>query len=123
MSPDGDKNRQINRGCCIMTCWINETASRVKWVEKHGKMTDDIMTVRDNIAYTNSRCLEVSNAVRQGLGKTDKYEVVDEVVCRLYDRSDGGEKVKVNILYDILCIKSSCITIQEYEHQHKSYHH
>ena len=109
-SPDGDKNRQIINDM-YDDCWVNKL-SVSEMVEKHGKMTDDIMTSEYNIAYTNSRCLEVSNAVRKGLGKTDKYEVGDELVCRLYYRSDGGEKFNVNILYEILCIKSSCITIQ-----------
>ena len=109
-SPDGDKNRQIINDM-YDDCWVNKL-SVSEMVEKHGKMTDDIMTSEYNIAYTNSRCLEVSNAVRKGLGKTDRYEVGDELVCRLYYRSDGGDKFNVNILYKILCIKSSCITIQ-----------
>ena len=109
-SPDGDKNRQIINDM-YDDCWVNKL-SVSEMVEKHGKMTDDIMTSEYNIAYTNSRCLEVSNAVRKGLGKTDKYEVGDELVCRLYYRSDGGEKFNLNILFKILCIKSSCITIQ-----------
>ena len=109
-SPDGDKNRQIINDM-YDDCWVNKL-SVSEMVEKHGKMTDDIMTSEYNIAYTNSRCLEVSNAVRKGLGKTNRYEVGDELVCRLYYRSDGGDKFNVNILYKILCIKSSCITIQ-----------
>ena len=39
-------------------------------VEKRG--TDDRLASEYNIAYTSSRCVEVSNAVRNGLGKMNQ---------------------------------------------------
>lgn len=39
-------------------------------VEKRG--TDDRMASEYSIAYTSSRCVEVDNAVRKGLGKMNQ---------------------------------------------------
>ena len=38
------------------------------------KATDNIIT-EDNIAYTNSKCNEVSQQVRKMLGKKNNYEI------------------------------------------------
>ena len=46
-----------------------------EWILKHFKMTRDVMTSENNIAYTNMRCQAVSSEVRRRLGKKDKYEV------------------------------------------------
>ena len=39
-------------------------------VEKHFKTTDDIMASEHNIAYTNKRCLYISNTIRKNLGRS-----------------------------------------------------
>jgi len=46
-----------------------------EWILKYHKMTRDVMTSANNIAYTNMRCQAVSSEVRRRLGKKDKYEV------------------------------------------------
>ena len=65
-------------------------------VEKYGYM-NIIFASEYHIAFTNSRCIEVRNAVGKGLGEKEKYEVGDELVGRLF-RSDGGDKLNVSIL-------------------------
>ena len=41
-----------------------------------------------NIAYTNMRCLTVSNAIRKSLGKTDKYEMGEILICRFIQENE-----------------------------------
>ena len=53
-----------------------------------------MVTSHKNIAYTNMRCLTVSNAVRKSLGKTDEADVIS--ICRLYKKTNN---VKFNVTY------------------------
>ena len=52
-------------------------------VNKHFETTSDIMEGEHNIAYTNARCKWVSKTVRSNLGKTDKCEIGEHVICRV----------------------------------------
>ena len=52
------------------------------------KTTDRIIT-EDNIAYTNSKCNDISKDVRQLLGKIEGYEVGETLVCRKYFKYNG----------------------------------
>ena len=80
-------------------CWVYELSVK-EMVEKYRNTTDDLMASEYDIAYTNSRGLEVGNPAPKGLGKTDKYEVGDELVCKLlFFRSDGGYEFKANQIY------------------------
>ena len=83
-----------------------------KWVEKHARYTSEINPHYMNIAYTNIRCKSVSDEVRKKLGKKGLYEVGEEMICRLYLKTDEGAKFNANIRYKILCIKSSGIIIE-----------
>ena len=76
-------------------CWVHKLSIN-EMVEKYGYM-HIIFASEYHIAFTNSRCVEVRNAVGQGLGKKEKYEVGDGLVGRLF-RSDGGDKLNVSIL-------------------------
>ena len=76
-------------------CWVHKLSIN-EMVEKYGYM-HIIFASEYHIAYTNSRCVEVRNAVGKGLGKKEKYEVGDGLVGRLF-RSDGGDKLNVSIL-------------------------
>ena len=49
-------------------------------MRKHFEATPDIMESEQNIAYTNR--MWVSKTIRKNLGKSDKYEVGDFVICR-----------------------------------------
>ena len=83
------------------------------WIVKHFKFTKDVMQSENNLAYTNMRCQAVSNEIRR-LGKKDKYEVGEMLMCRLYRKDDKG-KFNVNIRWLITKIEgnSNIITIQD----------
>ena len=72
-----------------------------KWVEKHARYTSEINPHHMNIAYTNIRCKSVSDEVRRKLGKKGLYEVGEEMICRLYLKTDEGAKFNANIRYKI----------------------
>ena len=74
------------------------------WVAKHFKFTTDIMVSENNIAYTNIRCQALANEVRKRLGKNDKYEAGEILICRLYRHEKEG-KFNVNIRWKILEVK------------------
>ena len=83
-----------------------------EWILKHFKMTRDVMTSENNIAYTNMRCQAVSSEVRSRLGKKDKYEVGEMLICRLYRNEEEG-KFNVNIRWLITKVEGNMITIQD----------
>ena len=98
--------------------WIKEMPVD-KWVEKHARYTSEINPHHMNIAYTNIRCKSVSDEVRKKLGKKGLYEVGEEMICRLYLKTDEGAKFNANIRYKILCINSSGITIENIKDKKK----
>ena len=83
-----------------------------EWILKHFKMTRDVMTSANNIAYTNMRCQAVSSEVRRRLGKKDKYKVGELLICRLYRNDDEG-KFNVNIRWLITMVEGNMITIED----------
>ena len=98
--------------------WINEMPVD-KWVEKHARYTSEINPHYMNIAYTNIRCKSVSDEVRKKLGKKGLYEVGEEMICRLYLKTDRDAKFNANIRYKILCINSSGIIIENIKDKNK----
>ena len=76
------------------------------FIEKYFRYTSKINPEHMNIAYTNIRCKSVSDEVRRKLGKKGLYEVGEEMICRLYLKTDEGAKFNANIRYKILCINS-----------------
>ena len=74
--------------------WLN-CIPITEFVRKYFKTTDDLMASEKNIAYTNIRCKNVSNYIRSNLGKTDKYEVGETLICRKYKKV-GNTKFNVN---------------------------
>ena len=98
--------------------WINEMPVD-KWVEKHARYTSEINPHYMNIAYTNIRCKSVSDEVRKKLGKKGLYEVGEEIICRLYLKTDRDAKFNANIRYKILCINSSGIIIENIKDKNK----
>ena len=56
---------------------------------KYFETTNNIMEAEHNIAYTNRMCKWVSNTIRKNLGKSDKYEVGDVMICRKHTIQDG----------------------------------
>ena len=98
--------------------WINEMPVD-KWVEKHARYTSEINPHYMNIAYTNIRCKSVSDEVRRKLGKKGLYEVGEEMICRLYLKTDEGAKFNANIRYKILRINPWGITIENIKDKKK----
>ena len=98
--------------------WINKMPVD-KWVEKHARYTSEINPQHMNIVYTNIRCKSVSDEVRKKLGKKGLYEVGEEMICRLYLKTDEGAKFNANIRYKILCINSWGITIENIKDKKK----
>ena len=96
--------------------WIKKMGAE-EWILKHFKMTWDVMTSENNIAYTNMRCQAVSSEVRRRLGKKDKYEVGEMLICRLYRNEDEEGKFNVNIRWLITKVEGNMITIQDIKDQ------
>ena len=91
LGPQGDPTAEGNRKILDMMyddMWPHKL-SLSEFVHKYFNTTDDITASQKNIAYTNMRCLTVSNAIRKSLGKTDKYEVGEILICRLYKKTRG----------------------------------
>ena len=80
--------------------WVRMMPIR-EWIMKHFKLTNDVMNSDHNIAYTNMRCQAVSNEIRKRLGKTEKYEIGEVMICRLYRHAEEG-KFNVNIRWKII---------------------
>ena len=89
------------------------------FIEKYFRYTSKIKPEHMNIAYTNIRCKSVSDEVRRKLGKKGFYEVGEEMICRLYLKTDEGAKFNANIRYKILCINSSGIIIENIKDKKK----
>ena len=74
-------------------------------------MTDSVLEAFHNIAYTNMGCLNVSNYIRKHLGKKDKYEVGDTLICRVY-KNLGNQRFNVNYRYRILSMTLPVVLLQ-----------
>ena len=89
------------------------------FIEKYFRYTSKINPEHMNIAYTNIRCKSVSDEVRRKLGKKGLYEVGEEMICRLYLKTDEGAKFNANIRYKFLCINSRGIIIENIKDKKK----
>ena len=107
--PKANENRNtLNRMFDDM--WINRIPI-TEFVKKFFKTTGDLMASEKNIAYTNIRCKYVSNYIRSNLGKTDKYEVGETLICRKYKKV-GGTKFNVNYRFKIVNISGNAIVLE-----------
>ena len=89
------------------------------FIEKYFRYTSKLNPEHMNIAYTNIRCKSVSDEVRKKLGKINTFEINEEMICRLYLKTDEGAKFNANIRYKILCINSSGIIIENIKDKKK----
>ena len=90
--------------------WLN-CIPITEFVRKYFKTTDDLMASEKNIAYTNIRCKNVSNYIRSNLGKTDKYEVGETLICRKYKKV-GNTKFNVNYRFKVVNISGNVVTLE-----------
>ena len=95
--------------------WIHKLSIE-QIVEKHFKTTDDLMESEHNITYTNKRCLYVSNTIRKNLGKKNKYEVGEHMICRKY-KKEGATTFDVNFKYRIRSIGAEGVVLQNIKKQ------
>ena len=89
--------------CMYNDMWIN-LIPITELVRKYFKTTGDLMASEKNIAYTNIRCNYVSNYIRSNLGKTDKYEVGETLICKKYKKV-GSTKFNVNYRFRVVNIR------------------
>ena len=78
---------------------------------KYFETTNDIMEAEHTKAYTHRMCKWVSNTIRKKLGKNDKYEVGDIMICRKHTRQDGVT-FNVNFPFEIKDIKGDTVIIE-----------
>ena len=83
---------------------------------RYFKMADNV--VPNIYAYTNMRCLNVSNYIRKHLGKTDKYEVGDTLICRVYINL-GNQRFNVNYGYRIRSMTLPTVTLENVKPKEK----
>ena len=107
--PKANENRKI-LDSMYNDLWINNI-SITDFVRKYFKTTADLMASEKNIAYTNIRCKYVSNYIRSNLGKTDKYEVGETLICRKYKKV-GSTKFNVNYRFKIVNISGHVVTLE-----------
>ena len=107
--PKANENRNtLNRMYDDM--WINRIPI-TEFVKKYFKTTGDLMASEKNIAYTNIRCKYVSNYIRSNLGKTDKYEVGETLICRKYKKV-GNTKFNVNYRFRVVNISGNVVALE-----------
>ena len=113
LGQQGDPTAEANRKMLDMMyddMWLHKI-SLFEFVHKYFNTTGDMTESQKNIAYTNMRCLAVSNAIRKSLGKTDKYEVDEILICRLYKKT-SNVKFNVNYRFRIVSISKNIIKLE-----------
>ena len=96
-SEEGDLNRKMLND--VYDEWWEQKLPLKEIIPKHFETTDDIMASEFNIAYTNERCRNVGNEVRQRLGKKGKYEVGEVLKARTWVKKPRIYKCEYQILY------------------------
>ena len=86
-SEEGDRNREIINNM-YNDFWENKLPIQ-DIIPKYFETTDDIMASEHNIAYTNIRCRNVANEIRNKLNKKDKYEVGEILIARKWFKNQG----------------------------------
>eukprot|EP00438_Fugacium_kawagutii_P021104 Skav205927 [mRNA] locus=scaffold123:1068999:1070066:+ [translate_table: standard] len=112
---EGERNRK-KLDMIYDDFWIHNMDMK-EWIEKHFKYTKDVMNSKHNIAYTNIRCQAVANEVRKRLGKKDKYEAGEILICRLYRNEEEEGKFNVNIRWKVLNVDGGKVTLQDYKNE------
>ena len=98
-SEEGDRNRVIINNI-YKDFWEHKLPFE-EIIPKYFETTDDIMASEHNIAYTNIRCRNVANEIRNRLNKKDKYEVGEILIARKWIKQP---RINVNLRYRITSI-------------------
>ena len=99
-SEEGDRNREIINNM-YNDFWESKLPIQ-DIIPKYFETTDDIMASEHNIAYTNIRCRNVANEIRNRLNKKEKYEVGEILIARKWIKQP---RVNVNLRYRITSIE------------------
>ena len=99
-SEEGDRNREIINNV-YNDFWESKLPIQ-DIIPKYFETTDDIMASEHNTAYTNIRCRNVANEIRNRLNKKDKYEVGEILIARKWIKQP---RVNVNLRYRITSIE------------------
>ena len=99
-SEDGERNREIINDM-YEDFWEKKLPFE-EIVPKYFETTDDIIASEHNIAYTNMRCRNVANEIRERMNKTNKYEVGEVLIARKWIKQP---RVNVNLRYKIVRLK------------------
>ena len=99
-SVEGERNRKILND--MYNDWWENNIPRKEFILKYSYLTDDIMASEHNIAYTNMRCENVANEIRDRLNISEKYVVGDILVSRTWIRQP---RVNINLRYRITKIE------------------
>ena len=95
-SEEGERNREIIDN--MYKDFWEKNLPFEEIIPKCFETTDDIMASEHNIAYTNIRCRNVANEIRDRLKKQDKYEVGEILIARKWIKQP---RVNVNLRYRI----------------------
>ena len=95
-SEEGERNREIIDN--MYKDFWEKNLPFEEIISKYFETTDDIMASEHNIAYTNMRCRNVANEIRDRLRKQDKYEVGEVLIARKWIKQP---RVNVNLRYRI----------------------
>ena len=74
-----------------------------KWIEKYFRYTTDISGSKNNIAFLNNTCKNVSNEIRKLENRKSEYEVGEFLICREYTKTQTST-FNVNFKYKIVHI-------------------
>ena len=99
-SVEGERNRTILND--MYNDWWENNIPRKEFILKYSYLTDDIMASEHNIAYTNMRCENVANEIRDRLNISEKYVVGDILVARTWIKQP---RVNINLRYRITKIE------------------
>ena len=107
--PKANENRKILNNM-YDDMWLHKLPLD-DFVRKYFKTTDDVTQSHNNIAYTNMRCLYVSNQIRKHIGKKDKYEVGETLICRVYKKF-GSKRFNVNYRFKIVSLNNNTVILE-----------
>ena len=107
--PTADGNRKT-LDAMYEDMWLHKISSP-EFVHKYFNTTSDNTASTKNIAYTNTRCLTVSNAIRESLGKTEKNEVDEILIWRVCEKTNNV-KFTVNYRFRIVNISKNIAKLE-----------
>ena len=99
-SVEGERNRKILND--MYDDWWANNIPRKEFILKYSYLTDDIMASEHNIAYTNMRCENVANEIRDRLNISAKYIVGDILIARTWIKQP---RANINLRYRITKIE------------------